>query len=38
MYIITALNTDQLCTSLGDPENSSYFIMILYEKVIANAC
>lgn len=37
MYIITALNTDQLCTTLSDHDNSCYCIMILYEMVIANA-
>ena len=37
MYIITALNTDQLCTTLDDPDNSSYCVMMLYEMVIANA-
>lgn len=37
MYVITALNTDQLCATLGDPDNSSYGIMILYEIITVNA-
>lgn len=37
MYTITALNTDQLCAILGDPDNSGYCIVILYEMAIANA-
>lgn len=34
MYVISILDTDQLCITTRKPENSCYYIMILYKIVI----